>query len=198
MIDSSASPNAAAAPLSAADRALLAAAAQLHRPIARAAKLGLGNGMGYAVFGGLSLLYALPSWDLIGIAIGAVLLGVGLHERAQSKCLLQADANAPSRLASGELVLLGAIVTYGVLGLTVLPAAGDRIAQQLGGAQALGIDIQQLANSVSIVWYATIIAVALLYQGGMARYFLKRRAEVARYRAQVPAWAREVLDAMAK
>lgn len=176
---------------------MLAAAAGLHRPIARAAKLGLGNGMGYAVFGGLSLLFSLPSWDMTGIALSAVVLGVGLHERAQSRRLMQADAHAPWRLALGELGLLGAIVVYSVLGLTVLPAAGDVIARQLGGTQALGIDVQKLANSVSTVWFATLIAVSLLYQGGMARYFLKRRAEVARYRAQVPAWAREVLDSMA-
>ena len=89
------------------DRAWLPRAAELHRPLARTAKLGMGNGMGYAVFGGLSLVFSLPGWDMIGLILGAVLFGVGLYERAQSKRLLQADTAAPLRLACGELVLLG-------------------------------------------------------------------------------------------
>ncbi len=102
-------------PMSAEDRAWLPRAAELHRPLARAAKLGMGNGMGYAVFGGLSLVFALPGWDMIGLILGAVLLGVGLYERTQSKRLLQADIAAPLRLAGGELLLLGAICSTAYL-----------------------------------------------------------------------------------
>ncbi|MDD1749397.1 MAG: hypothetical protein LUO89_05915 [Methanothrix sp.] len=154
--------------------------------------------MGYAVFGGLSLAFALPDWDMIGLVLGAVLLGVGLYERAQSKRLLQADTAAPLRLARGELVLLGAIALYCVLGLTVLPAASDVLKQQLRGAEGLGLDVQKLANSISTIWYTTAIAISLLYQGGMARYFLRRRSDVTRYLEEVPAWAREVAESMAK
>ena len=101
--------------MSAEDRAWLPRAAELHRPLARAAKLGMGNGMGYAVFGGLSLVFALPGWDMIGLILGAVLLGVGLYERTQSKRLLQADIAALLRLAGGELLLLGAICSTAYL-----------------------------------------------------------------------------------
>lgn len=184
--------------MSAEDRAWLPRAAELHRPLARAAKLGMGNGMGYIVFGGLSLVFALPDLDVIGLILGAVLLGVGLYERAQSKRLLQADTAAPLRLAYGELVLLGAITLYGVLGLTVLPGASDVLQQQLGGTKGLGLDVQKIANSISTLWYTTAIAISLLYQGGMARYFLKRRSDVTRYLEEVPTWAREVVESMAK
>src|ERR1051325_1070689 len=112
----------ASTPMSAEDRAWLQRAAELHRALARAAKVGMANGMGYAVFGILSLVFACMGWDIIGLILGGVLLGVGLYERAQCKRLLQADTAAPLRLAYGELVLLGAIVLYGVLGLTVLPS----------------------------------------------------------------------------
>src|SRR6185295_15897763 len=125
------------------DRAWLPRAAELHRPLARTSRLAMGNGMGYAVFGGLSLAFALPGWDMIGLIVGAVLLGVGLYERAQSKRLLQADTAAPLRLACGELVLLGAIALYGVLGLTVLPNPSDLLLQQLGSTQGLGLDVQK-------------------------------------------------------
>ena len=184
--------------MSAEDRAWLARAAELHRPLARAAKLGMGNGMGYAVFGGLSLAFACMDWDIVGLMLGAVLLGAGLHERAQSRRLLQADTAAPLRLARGELVLLGAFLLYGVLGLTVLPGASDVLQQQLGGAKAMGLDVQKIANSISTIWYATAIAMSLLYQGAMARYFLRRRSDLTRYLEEVPAWARELVQSMAK
>src|SRR6185436_19641310 len=124
-------PQHASTPMSTEDRAWLPRAAELHRPLARTAKLGMGNGMGYAVFGGLSLVFALWGWDMIGLVLGAVLLGVGFYERAQSRRLLKADTAAPTRLARGELMLLGTLALYGVLGLTVLPAPTDLLQQQL-------------------------------------------------------------------
>jgi len=154
--------------------------------------------MGYAIFGGLSLVFALTDWDVIGLILGAVLLGVGLYERAQSKRLLQADTAAPLHLACGELVLLGAIALYGVGGLTVLPGPSELLQQQLGGTQGLGIDVQRIANSISTVWYTAIIAISLLYQGGMALYFRSRRFDVIRYLKEVPVWAREAVESMAK
>ena len=154
--------------------------------------------MGYAVFGGLSLVFALAGWDMIGLILGAVLLGVGLYERDQSKRLLQADTAAPLRLACGELVLFGAIALYGVLGLTVLPGPSDLLQHQLGSTQGLGLDVQKIANSITTIWYTTVIAVSLLYQGGMALYFRSRRSDVIRYLKEVPVWAREVVESMVK
>jgi len=153
--------------------------------------------MGYAIFGGLSLVFALPGWDMIGLILGAVLLGVGLYERAQSKRLLEADTAAPLRLACGELVLLGAIALYGVLGLTVLPGPSDLLQRELGSTQGLGLDVQKIANSITTIWYTTAIAISLLYQGGMALYFRNRRSDVTRYIEEVPLWAREVVESMA-
>jgi hypothetical protein len=198
VINPTSTPQFASTPMSTEDRAWLPRAAELQRPLARAAKLGMGNGMGYAVFGGFSLVFACLDWDIVGLILGAVLLGVGLYERAQSKRLLQADTAAPRRLACGELVLLGAITLYGVLGLTVLPAAGDVLQQQLGGTKGPGLDVQKIANFISTIWYTTAVAISLLYQGAMARYFLKRRSDMTRYLEEVPAWAREVVESMAK
>lgn len=156
------------------------------------------NGMGYAVFGSLSLVFALLDWDITGLITGGILLGVGLHERTQSKRLLQADLAAPWNLARGELALLGAIMLYGLIGLTVIPEANDSLQQQLASVKGLGIDVQKMTNTVNTIWYATAIGIALIYQGIMARYFLNRRSDVTRYVAEVPAWAREVVESMAK
>jgi NADH:ubiquinone oxidoreductase subunit 6 (subunit J) len=183
-------------PRSDGDRLLLKRAAELHRPLARAAKLSRGNGLGYVVFGGLSLVFAVPGMDLVGMVLGAILLGVGMHERVHSGRILHGEVTAPLQLARGELVLLAAIVVYGVLGLTVLPSSAQTLEQQFGHRGTLGMDIQRIADSVTRTWYAVVIAVAVLYQGGMARYFHNRRPDVVAYLSNCPAWAREIVETM--
>ena len=73
----------------------------------------------------------------------------------------------------------------------------DLLQQQLGGAKGLGLDVQKTVNSVSTIWYTTTIAISLLYQGGMALYFHRRRSDMTRYLVEVPVWAREVVESMA-
>lgn len=177
---------------------MLARAADLHRPLARAAKLGRANGAAYAVFGALSLFLASLDFDAVGLVLGAVLLGVGLFEHRQCARLLHADTAAPRRLARAELILLGALVLYAVLGLALPPSANASLQQELRDARSLGIDVRSLTDSISETWYATVIAVSLLYQGGMARYFQGRGKAVAAYLEAVPAWVREVVESMAR
>ncbi len=182
--------------MSAADRELLLRAAEVRRPIARAARIAAGNGLGYAIFGGISVVVAVPGLDFVGLVLGAALLGVGLFERAEAARLLRADPAAPPRLARGELVLLGTLVVYAVLGLTVLPTGIEELQRQLGNTRQLGIDVQRLEKLVRTTWYGIVLATTLLYQGGMARYFLRRRADVARYLDEVPDWARRFVESM--
>ena len=177
---------------SARDRMTLERAHALRRPLARAARVAHANGSGYVVFGGLSLLLAAPGLDAIGLVLGAALVLAGVNARRQATLLLQADAGAPSCLARGELALLAALVLYGALGLTVLPGAGEELQKVLGNTKGLGIDVRKLAASIDTAWYATVIGVSILYQGGLSRYFRRRSADVARYRDEVPQWAREL------
>jgi hypothetical protein len=196
MTNPTSAPQSVSARIPTEDRAWLTRAAELRRPIARAAKLGMANGMGYAIFGSLSLGSAVLDTDTSGLAIGGVLLAVGLYERAQSKRLLQADPAAPLNLARGELALLGAIMLYGLIGLTVMPEAGDSLKQQLASVENLGINVRKITNTINTIWYSTAVGIALIYQGLMARYFLNRRADLTRYITEVPNWAREVLESM--
>jgi len=182
--------------MSAADRELLLRAAEVRRPIARAARIAAGNGLGYAIFGGLSLAFAMTDWDLIGLALGAALLGVGLFARAQAARLLRGDAAAPLQLARGELVLLGALVLYAVYGLLVPSTGMAELQHQLGNSKQYGLDIVRLEKLVRTTWYGIVLATTLLYQGGMARYFLRRRTDVARYLDEVPDWARRFVESM--
>lgn len=176
-----------------ADRAVLQRAFALQRPLARAARIAHANGSGYVVFGGLSLIFAAPGLDVLGLVIGALLLVVGANARRQAAALRRAATTAPQLLARGELILLAGLVLYGVLGLTVLPGAGDAVVKAVGNTKGLGFDVRKLGDSINTAWYAMVIGVAVLYQGGLARYFARRRADVDSLLREVPQWARELL-----
>jgi hypothetical protein len=182
--------------LSPEERELLQAAVALHAPLARAARLGRANGLGYAVFGLLTLLFSFFGPDPVGLALGAVLLTVGVLEQRGAARLLAADPAAPRLLARNELVLMCAIVAYAGLRLTLLRDDSAELERQLGDTSALGIDVGSLMESINTLVFATVAAVALLYQGGMARYFLRRRAMLDEYVATCPEWAREVVQGL--
>jgi hypothetical protein len=89
-----------------------------------------------------------------------------------------------------------AIVAYAGLRLTLLRDDSAELERQLGDTSALGIDVGSLMESINTLVFATVAAVALLYQGGMARYFLRRRAMLDEYVATCPEWAREVVQGL--
>jgi hypothetical protein len=177
-------------------RELLARAVELHRPLARAARMGRANGGGYVVFGSLSLMFSVLGPDVIGLAMGAVLIGAGLVERAGAARLRQADPTAPLFMARAELAVMAAVVIYGILGLTVLPSLAQELRGQIDGMEELGLDIVEISRSVTTLWYALVIALGLVYQGGMARAFLRRREPLERYLDEIPEWARSVVESM--
>jgi len=67
------------------------------------------------------------------------------------------------------------------------------LAELLGDTSALGIDVAALTDSVNAIIYSTFIAVTLLYQGGLVRYFLRRRPMIDAYLRECPEWARRVV-----
>jgi hypothetical protein len=175
------------------EREQLRRAAELRRPIARAAAVGRGNGLGYVIFGALSAVLSLADFDLLGLAIAALLIATGMVELRAARRLAGADPAAPKILARGELVLMAGILVYCALQLTVRRASGEELASQLGNAGDLGVDLASLTDSLTTLIYATFIAVTFLYQGGMARYFLRRRAMIEAYLRESPEWARRVV-----
>ena len=64
-----------------------------------------------------------------------------------------------------------------------------------GELLGFGFDVADLIDSVTRLFYSVVMAVSILYQGGMARYFLERRNDVAIYLAS-PDWARSLAQSM--
>ncbi len=179
-------------PLNDNDRELLARAAELQRPLARAAKIAHANGSGLVVFGGLTIFVALFGPDYVALLLGAAVTGVGIVERRAGARLRQADPAAPRRLAVNELCLLGAIVVYGVLKLTLLRPDGAELERAIGDSLP-GMDVKGIMDSTVTAFYGLMLAIAVGYQGGLAIYFSRKKEAVARFNSEIPEWARKVL-----
>lgn len=181
--------------LSAEDRLELVETAKRLEPLKRAARWGSANGLGYAVFGGLSILLSISSSpDWTGLLIGSVLIGAGLIERSQAARLGQGDPLAPTRMAQAELALLGAIL-FGCAIKLVFPSSASSELREAADLSGLGLDMSELINSMTRLVYSVVMLVSILYQGGMARYFLRRRSDVASYLAS-PEWARSLAQSI--
>ncbi len=180
-----------------ADQQLLARAAQLQRPLAKAARLARGNGTSVFVFGMLSLIVTAFDPNVLGVFIGAVVTLTGWAEVKFAPRLARADPDAPLLLARNELMLMLGILIYAAAQLAGGEESSAELARQVGDTGALGIDIGALAESANLVVYATVIAVTVLYQGGLARHFLRRREDIATYRREIPEWARQVVEGLA-
>jgi len=183
-------------PLTAADQEVLRRTAELHRRLNRAAAVARNNALGYVLFGVLSVLFALFGPDVAGLAIGAVLSAVGVGQLRAAARLQRADPGAPRVLARNELVLMGGILVYCLLQLTLLRASGDELKKQVGGDDGLGVDVGELFDFFNTAVYCTFAVVTLLYQGGLALFFSRRGPMVERYLAEAPAWARTTVESL--
>jgi hypothetical protein len=177
-------------PAAATQQRELSRAAELGAPLRRAAKYARSNGLGYAVFGVLTMLLSLPL-DLPGLLLGACLLAVGVAQQRTAPRLVAGDPASPQLLARNELLLLAAITAYAVAQMTFLRAGMSSELETLG--DSAGVDVAGLVDTIAGAVYGGVILISVLYQGGMALYFRRRGPIVERYVREVPGWARETL-----
>jgi hypothetical protein len=168
----------------------LARAAELGAPLRRAAKLARANGLGYAVFGALTILFSLPL-DVAGLLLGGCLLAVGISQQRTAPRLVGGDTAAPGLLARNELLLLAAITGYALAQMTILRGTSATDLEMLG--DSTGVDVAGLVDAIAGAVYGSVILISVLYQGGMALYFRRRAPIVEAYARETPEWARATL-----
>lgn len=179
------------------DRRLLMRAAELHRPLRRAAALARANGWGYLIFGLLTLLLALPGLDLAGLFLGAALVAAGTLEARGARCLARGEASAARRLSRSELGLMAVILTYAALRLLLRPDA-EEIQAQLDQTSALGLDLDDWIASADTLVSLVLAVVALVYQGSLGRYFHRLGPHIAAYHEAAPEWARRLVEELSR
>ncbi len=172
---------------------LLRRAAELRTPLVRAKARADFYAAGYLVIGLLAVLFGLVGPDPVSLVVGAAGAAIGWDERREARRLLRGEAGAARALARDELVLLGVLAVYCVLCLTLLRADGAELQRAAGGSLP-GIDLADLTDRLTNIVYPTLLAISLIVQGLLARFYARQEPVAARYREEAPEWAREALE----
>jgi hypothetical protein len=123
---------------------------------------------------------------------------VALVELRGAARLRRFDAGAARILGFNQMALAALLIAYAVFRIySVLTGPGEYAAYaasdpQLG--QMLG-PIEDLYRTIGLAVYATVIAVAVFFQGGMAVYYFSRAGHVRDYLRRTPAWVLAVQKA---
>ena len=182
-------PHQTAPPLTEAHLRQLAEAAGRARVIRRAAAVARFDGWTVGAFAALTLLFSVGS--LSGMLVGAAMAAVATIELRASARLRRFDPDAARTLALNQVALAAALILYALFQIHAeLTGAGPFAAAAGANPQLAQMlrPVEGLARLVTLATYGGLIAVALLAQGGLALYYLRRRRHVIDYLAHTPPW----------
>jgi hypothetical protein len=149
--------------------------------LTRVIRVSRGHGtMMLAISGGFAVLAAL-SGDTVGAAAGLLVAGAGAMERHGSMLLEAEDIRGIRWAAMAELFAMFAILAYCqvrmiTVDVTMLRAA---VTDELKAQLALnGIGVDEFLHYLNRIVFFAVAATTVIYQGGMALYYLRRRRAV--------------------
>ena len=154
----------------------------LHRVI----KLSRLNGWSVAIFAGLCAAGSLAFGDFLGASVGLLVTLGGAMEVRGCRMLRRDDAGGMRWLVRSQLVVLAVICAYAI---SRLLSYDDQVVRQAmtpqmrASLRELGFtmeDILPLARQFNRILYGSVMAAALIYQGGMALHYLRRTPAVER------------------
>jgi hypothetical protein len=137
------------------------------------------NGMSVIILAGLFTLVSAAELDVSGTIWGALITAGGAVE-VRGVSLLKAHRPGLQWLIGSQLYLLIVILSY--VCVRILNLAKDPMLAEVTSSfkqagldmDQMPIDLQQLARTS----YLAVAALTVLYQGGMALYYFRRRASV--------------------
>lgn len=176
-----------------AQRAAMERARRAERAIRRAALIAAISGWSVGVFGALTLLFGLGSFE--ATALGAGMLVCAWVEVRGGR-LLPRRPEVARRLGWNQLALGAMLIAYAVWRLMsatgVAPEQQQALAATPEGAAMLE-QVDSLYALISAAVYGTMIVAIALGTGGAAAYYFTRGAKLRRLLRDTPAWALEAL-----
>ena len=142
------------------------------------------NGWSVAICAGVCSLVTLAFGDLVGVAVGLLVTVGGVIEVRGSRQIRRGDAAGMKGLVRSQFVVLGVIWVYAV---TRLASFDETVAREMATPDMqtmlseLGLtlhDIMPLVRRAFYLLYGGVMAITLLYQGGLALYYRRRTAAV--------------------
>lgn len=133
-----------------------------------------------AVSGLLAILSA-ASGDYLGAAIGVIIAGAGVFELHGASLLRTGWPNGVNWLVGSQLYLLVSILSYCTLRLSrqeipEIPAEAMPMIEL--SAQQFSMTAKEYLTMLYRFTFQTVALLTLLYQGGMALYYHRRRTAV--------------------
>jgi len=194
-------------PMSDQDELWFIQAANMHRPLSRAAGLARSSGMLMivsAVFSVLAGGLGLAGGDTVGggvtMGIGLVLFILGMSERNGGTELAALNLDAPKRLALNQVALLLLIAGGCFMGIQDAGAAGavsiDTAGLPPDMANKMAAEMESLAPLLIYGVYGVMMAISIVVQGGMALYYMSRRKVVAAFHDELPPWVTDVVSTL--
>lgn len=175
-------------------------ASRLHRPLARAAGVASFSG-GMMLFSGiLTLLLAVLTLvtgagdeGIIPLVIGMIITALGWMERSSGVALAALEPKAPKRLALNQLTL------FGLVALGCVMQMKDGVASAMSAEETAQLppevlaQLEALGPLVSMGVFGVMIALSLVFQGGLALYYLTRKRHIAILQQELPPWVTDVV-----
>jgi len=175
-------------PLTPDQLAQLTAARLAGRKIRRAVSVATFDGWTIAIFAALTFLCGLSSPATILLGLGMAV--VSYVELTNAAKLRRVDPSAPRRLAFNQLALASMLILYALWSLHTQSDNKELqslIASEPAAAEMLK-SLQPLVQRITVAIYASLIAVAILAQGGTALFYYTRTKHIQAYLAQTPPW----------
>ena len=138
------------------------------------------NGWSVVIVSSLCVLLTLVLGDLLGTAIGLLVIGAGAMEVHGNRLLGRRQAAGMKWLVRSQLFLLVFILVYAVSRLASYDgelALANLTPEMVGALQELQIDPRDLLPMIKLsIWagYGAVILVACFYQGGLSLFYRGR------------------------
>lgn len=178
-----------AAPFSQEQLDQVAAATKRGKKVRRAAAVAKCSGVTLVFFAVTSLLSGF--FDVTGLVVGLALAPLAWCELRGARDLRNFEFGACRWLALNQLALGVFVVVYAAWNLWNVMVGPDPYAEYIAAdpamAEMLG-PIGEMSKMITFGVYATLIPTSMVFQGGMALYYLTRKRILVSYREQTPEW----------
>ena len=176
-------------PLSEAQLRELAGANEALRKIRRVVSIARFDGWTVAAFAALTTLFGIT--QPLTLVMALVMACIAIIELRGAKRLGRLDPRAARTLGLNQLAL-GALLILYALGQIHAELTGPGVYDTLAAADPhlaqMLKPVKELTRTITLAAYASLVLVALVAQGGLARYYFTRRKLIDAYLLKTPSW----------
>ena len=175
-------------PLSPEQREDLREAGERARRFLKAGRVATFNVWTLGSFAALTLLFGL--FSPTALLLGAGLAVVAWTEHRGRALLRDLDPGGPRLLGRNQLALMALVVAYALWSLWMARTNPDPALAQMD--EIMGGDTAGLVAELTTAVYLGVIALTVLFQGLLARYYFARAPMVEAYLRETPEWVVEL------